>query len=113
MKHQFPTLNYSTNSKDSKWFAHLSDSMEILEVLNKEYLEFCKELRKNYLSYFEKNQIDIMLFGMGIAKSSNESIYQYDYLLSFKSFDELYLKKRMQISESRSLENNELFMRVS
>lgn len=45
---------------------------------------------------------------MGIAQSSNKSIYQDDYLLSFESFDELYLKKRMQISESISLENNKL-----
>lgn len=62
MKHQFPILFHPTNSKDSKWFAYLSDKIEILEVLNKEYLEFCKEIRKNYLNYFGNDKNKILLF---------------------------------------------------
>ena len=107
MKYQYPILFHPTNSDDSEWLAQLSDNIEILEILNKKYLEFCKQIQKDYKNYFG-NDDNILLFGMGRPTNNNESIYQEDYLLSFKSFEELYLKKRMQISGSRSFKNNEL-----
>ena len=89
MKYQYPILFHPTNSDDSEWLAQLSDNIEILEILNKKYLEFCKQIQKDYKNYFG-NDDNILLFGMGRPTNNNESIYQEDYLLSFKS--EIYNK---------------------
>lgn len=92
MKHQYPTLLHPTYLDNSKWYAHLSDNIEILEILNKEYLKFIEEIRKYYLSYLKNEGKDLMMVGMG-RTFLNKSIYQNDYLTAFKSLKEFCLKK--------------------
>ncbi len=111
MKYQYPILFHPTNSDDSEWLAHLSDNIEILEILNKEYLEFFKQIQKDYKNYFGNDENNILLFGMGTPTKYNKSIFQEDYLLSFKSFDELYLEKHK--SKSKNKENIKLYKELS
>ena len=113
MKYQYPILLHPTNSDDSEWLAHLSDNIEILEILNKEYLEFCKQIYKDYRNYFGNDKTNILSYGMGIPTNHNKSIYQEDYLLSFKSFDELYLKKSKPKPKNKNRQNIKLYKELS